>query len=122
MGISFKDLDDESQELLQSASNEARFRTAASKFYYFAYHMCRTCLPDVKASGNYGMHKTFYKGLQNVDDLAIIGSRLEKLHALRVNADYHLKEIFSSSHLKRAKDLSDSISNDIKCFLSERGK
>ncbi|MBF0097801.1 MAG: HEPN domain-containing protein [Magnetococcales bacterium] len=113
MSVSINDLRSEFQQLLDRAHHEASHRTAASKCYYFIYHSCKSMWPSVAASGTHGMHRAFYKGLQGAQGLEKIGSKLEKLHNLRVTADYHLDRSFFPAQLKRAQELAESIVVDI---------
>ncbi|MBF0260359.1 MAG: hypothetical protein HQL97_00805 [Magnetococcales bacterium] len=113
MAVKITDIKNEAQALHERHESETGRRTAASKHYYYAFHLCKSIWPSLSKPGNYGMHKAFCNGLKESEQLRKIGGNLDKLRSLRVDADYYIQKDFYKMQLDRAKELVDSIEKEI---------
>lgn len=98
---------------LLSKSDEASYRSSASRFYYSGWHLMEDTIANSKtlAVPHYkdtkgGIHKAFFEGLASKGKVArICAFKMMAMHKLRVVADYKLNEDFAKSQALEVKNL-----------------
>lgn len=88
-------------EHLYQQDSEAFWRSAANRYYYYAFHRCQQLaeeaqLPPAK-NQNTGSHERLISRLINSSDnrLKKLGNTLRTFKKIRVKADYQLKASFN---------------------------
>ncbi len=104
------------QELIQG-NREVDYRNAASRAYYYTFHICRTLLAKLPHSQSSigASHEKVVLDLLSYPDkkLNTFGRKLEQAKTLRHQADYKLLMRFSRANaklvLRHAHDISSGI-------------
>lgn len=116
-----EDLEAFARSLLVDGAPEIALRSAASRIYYAAYHLCtlqanKCCTPLQDEDKNGGLHlQLFTRLIQNSkkkdfdEALATLAETAKKMKAIRVDADYKLAKDFISREARRCASFLDDV-------------